>query len=116
MSLLDLDELYFDLERFKAERGWHNLNITRRSIGELLADSTWYWLEAPTHVLSLDHFGNVRRWQQIASALLRQYVERYYRYRKSEWELPHLEYRAIDANDPNLWVYPRRRPTATTTG
>lgn len=101
-SLLDVDELYFDLERFKAERGWYNLNITRRSIVELLADTTWYWLEAPTHVLSLDNFDNVRRWQQIASALLRQYVERYYRYRKSEWELPHMEYRAIDVDDPNL--------------
>lgn len=102
VSLLDIDELYFDLERFKVERGWHNLNITRRSIVELLAETDWYFLEAPPEVLSFDNFDNVRRWQQIASSLLRQYVERYYRYRKAEWELPHLEYRSVNVNDPNL--------------
>jgi hypothetical protein len=27
IAFLDLDRLYFELERFKAERGWHNLGI-----------------------------------------------------------------------------------------
>ena len=30
VAFLDLDRLYFELERFKAERGWYNLNLTRR--------------------------------------------------------------------------------------
>jgi len=102
VSLLNLDELFFDLELFKAQRGWHNLNITRQAIRDLLDETSWYQIEAPEHVFRFDTFDNVRRWQQIASALLRKYVERYYRYRKAEWELPHLEYREIDANDPNL--------------
>ena len=29
VAFLDLDRLYFELERFKAERGWYNLNLTR---------------------------------------------------------------------------------------
>jgi hypothetical protein len=33
---------------------------------------------------------------------LRKYVERYYTFRKREWELPHLEYRDIAADDPNF--------------
>ena len=32
VAFLDLDRLYFELERFKAERGWYNLNLTREDI------------------------------------------------------------------------------------
>jgi hypothetical protein len=41
MAFLDLDALYFELQRFKAERGWHNLNLSRDALSELLADTTW---------------------------------------------------------------------------
>ncbi|RMH21485.1 MAG: DEAD/DEAH box helicase, partial [Gammaproteobacteria bacterium] len=44
----------------------------------------------------------VHLWQEIASSLLRKYVERYYTFRKREWELPHLEYRNLDEDDPNF--------------
>jgi hypothetical protein len=35
-------------------------------------------------------------------ALLKKYTERYYTFRKREWELPHLEYRNLEADDPNF--------------
>ena len=102
VAFLDLDRLYFDLERFKAERNWHNLNLTRRGIADLLADTTWYRLLIPESELAFDSFEKVRVWQEVAQALLRKYVERYYSFRKREWELPHLEYREIAADDPNF--------------
>jgi hypothetical protein len=102
VAFLDLDRLYFDLERFKAERGWHNLNITRTGIADLLADTTWYRLLIPDSELAFDSFKKVRVWQEVAQALLRKYVERYYTFRKREWELPHLEYRDIGEDDPNF--------------
>jgi hypothetical protein len=102
VAFLDLDRLYFDLERFKAERGWHNLNLTRTGIATLLADTTWYRLLLPDSELAFDSFEKVRVWQDVALALLRKYTERYYTFRKREWELPHLEYRDISENDPNF--------------
>lgn len=102
VAFLDLDRLYFDLERFKAERGWHNLNLTRPGIAELLADTTWYRLLIPDSELAFDSFEKVRVWQEVALALLRKYVERYYSFRKREWELPHLEYREVGEDDPNF--------------
>ncbi len=56
VAFLNLDRLYFDLERFKAERGWHNLNLTRDAIAELLADTTWYRLLIPDSELAFDAF------------------------------------------------------------
>ena len=102
IAFLDIDRLYFDLERFKAERGWYNLNLPRAGIAALLADTTWYRLLIPASELAFDSFENVRVWQEIAQALLRKYVERYYTFRKREWELPHLEYRDVPEDDPNF--------------
>jgi len=102
VAFLDLDRLYFDLERFKAERGWHNLNLTTAGLRELLADTTWYRLLIPESELAFDSFEKIRIWQEVALALLKEYTKRYYAFRKSEWELPHLEYREIAEDDPNF--------------
>jgi hypothetical protein len=102
VAFLDLDRLYFELERFKAERGWYNLNLTRQGIGSLLADQSWYRLQIPADELSFDSFEKVRLWDEIAGSLLKKYTERYYTFRKREWELPHLEYRDLEGDDPNF--------------
>jgi hypothetical protein len=102
VAFLDLDRLYFELERFKAERGWYNLNLTRSGIAELLADQSWYRLQIPDEELAFDSFERVRLWEEIALSLLRKYTERYYTFRKREWELPHLEYRELEGDDPNF--------------
>lgn len=102
VAFLDVDALYFELGRFKAERGWYNLNLTRQGIGELLVDQSWYQLLIPAEELVFDSFERVRLWQHIALALLKKYTERYYTFRKREWELPHLEYRELEEDDPNF--------------
>lgn len=102
VALLDLDRLEFELERFKAERSWYNLNLTRLGIEELLADPSWYVLWIPKEELAFDTMSRVRAWEEIALALLQKYTERYYTYRKREWELPHLEYRDLESDDPNF--------------
>ncbi|MBT2999691.1 MAG: DEAD/DEAH box helicase family protein [Candidatus Thiodiazotropha sp. (ex Ctena orbiculata)] len=102
VAFLDIDTLFFELQRFKAERAWHNLNLSRDAITDLLTDQSWYRLLIPEAELAFDSFEKVRLWQEIATALLKKYCERYYSFRKKEWELPHLEYRDLDGADPNF--------------
>ena len=102
IAFLDIDALYFELERFKAERGWFNLNIPRNAIKELLADQSWYTLLIPEAELAFDSFKRVQTWQEIALALLKKYTEHFYTFRKRNWELPHLEVRYLEPDDPNL--------------
>ena len=101
-AFLDLDRICFDLERFKAERGWYNLNLTRQGVEALLGDQSWYRLQIPREELVGDSYEKVRLWEEIAVALLKKYTERYYTFRKREWELPHLEYRYLEDDDPNF--------------
>ena len=49
-----------------------------------------------------DTYEKVQMWEEIALALLKKYTERYYTFRKRMWELPHLEYSTMSADDPNL--------------
>lgn len=102
VAFLDLDRLYFELERFKAERGWYNLNLSADGIASLLADQSWYQLLIPAEELACDSFEKVRLWEEIALSLLKKFTERYYTFRKREWELPHLEYQELTENDPNF--------------
>ena len=102
VAFLDLDALYFELERYRAERGWFNLNIPRTVIGELLIDPSWYTLLIPKAELAFGSYDRVRTWQEIALALLKKYVEHFYTFQKQKWELPHLEVSYLQASDPNL--------------
>ena len=102
VAFLDLDRIYFELERFKAERGWYNLNLTRQAIEAMLGDQSWYRLQIPAEELDGDSYDKVRIWEEIAVALLKKFTERYYTFRKHEWELPHLEYRTLEGDDPNF--------------
>ncbi|QQS45061.1 MAG: DEAD/DEAH box helicase family protein [Acidobacteriota bacterium] len=102
IAFLDIDRLYFELERFKAERGWYNLNLTRTGILDLLNSQNWYRLMIPEEDLAFDSFEKTRIWQEIALALLKKYTERYYFFRKREWELPHLEYQDLADDDSNF--------------
>jgi len=102
IAFINLDRIFFELERYKAERSWHNLNLTRNHIIDLLTEHGWYQLLIPAEELAFDSFAKVSQWEEIAISLLKKYTERYYTFRKKEWELPHLEYREIESDDPNL--------------
>ncbi|WP_443749353.1 DEAD/DEAH box helicase family protein [Asticcacaulis solisilvae] len=102
IAFLDLNRLFFELQRFKAERGWYNLNVSADTIADLLLDQSWYQLLIPAEELACDAFDKVRLWQEIALSLLKKFVERYYIFRKREWELPHLELQELTENDPNF--------------
>lgn len=102
LAFLDMDALYFEVERFKAERAWYNLNLPRSAIEDLLGRTDWYQLKIPTGLLAFSSFGRVRLWQEIAATLLKKYCERYYTYSRQKWEAPYLEYRDLTANDPNF--------------
>jgi len=105
LAFMDMDALYYDLLQFKNERGWHNLYIPRGVVDQLLdpdSSADWYRLFIPRTVLDFKGFEQVRVWQDIALTLLKKYCDKYYRYRQSEFESPHLEYQELLPDDPNF--------------
>jgi hypothetical protein len=102
LAFLDFDAIYFELQQFKSERGWHNLNLPRNSLEALLGRKDWYTLFIPKEEMEFRSFQQVLRWQEIAVALLKKYLDRYYKFKKQEFEGKHLEYRELSEDDPNF--------------
>ena len=102
-AFMDFDEIFFELARLKQEKAWYNIQISKRVIKELLKDPSWYVLYIPEEYLKIRDFGRVRMWQEIAVALLKKYFERYYNYKKSEYEGPNLEYGHLTEDDGNFF-------------
>ncbi|MFZ4079761.1 MAG: DEAD/DEAH box helicase family protein [Pirellula sp.] len=102
LAFMDLDAIYFELQHFKNERSWYNLNLPRESIMKILRNSHWYRLYIPSEEMEFSRFDRVRRWEEIAVALLKKYIDRFYKHKKQEWEADHLEYHELRENDPNF--------------
>lgn len=122
---LDFDRLYFDLQRFKSERGWHNLTISRALlpvilVGRLSDDGRpchgrvdWYQLRIPQREMEFRGHTTIRNWQEIAFAVLARYATRYYSAARQAWEARHLDYRTVRPSDP---LYPRVAESRTEYG
>lgn len=102
LAFLDFDAIYFELQQFKNERAWHNLALPRSKLATLLARRDWYVLFIPNEEMEFRSFQQVLRWQEIATVLLKKYLDRYYKFRKQEFEGRHLEYRELSEDDPNF--------------
>jgi len=102
LSFLDYDKVFFQLEQFKRERSWHNLNISKNGIKQLLSDPSWYTLYLPQSRLSPSGFDGVLLIQEVASELLKRYCNHYYNYCKREYIEPRLELRELTSDDDNL--------------
>ena len=103
LAFMDLDAVYFDLQQFKNERAWFNLNISKTDVAALLRRNDWYRIQIPPDEMAFSRFDQVRRWQEIAVALLRKYCDRYYKYMKAQWEEQFLEYRELTEDDTNFF-------------
>ncbi len=103
VAFLDTEALYLGLQDLKNERGWHNMALPRESIPELLASGDWYTLLIPPEQLQFAGFGQcVRIWQQIASALLAGYCDRFYKFHQQAWEAENSEVVDLTWDDPNF--------------
>jgi superfamily II DNA or RNA helicase len=102
IEFLDMDSIFFDLQTFKNERAWFNLNISKAQLKSILLDSSWYEILIPEEQLQFDGFEKVNVWQNLASNLIQKYCDRYYKTCKDEWEAPHREYRDLDPTDPSF--------------
>lgn len=107
LALLDLDTVHQEVVRYKRERGWDNLVVGRDTVQSLLESPDWYDLEIPEYELGFTGPEPLRRvgmWQEIAVALLKKYVDRYYKTKREEWESTRRETYIIDGTDPNFFA------------
>lgn len=103
VAFIDLDAVYLELLRFKKQKRWRNFILSKAAVEALLHDDGWYTLYIPPERLEFRGFEQVREWEEIAVALLKKYCDRYYKYRRDQFETPHRIYRELAPDDPNFF-------------
>ena len=102
LAFFDWSEVDRQLQEFKNERAWFNLNLTPDACRALLQDPSWYVLYIPPQELEIGRFDRVFRWQEIAVSLLKKYCDVFFKAKKAAWEAPKLRYEILDENDENF--------------
>lgn len=102
IAFLDIKQLYFNLEQYKARENLYSLIILPQLITSLLQRHDWYVLYVPAHLMTMDSYANVRVWNQIALELLKRYCKKYFLYHADAFLRPRLEVRELTPSDANL--------------
>ena len=98
LAFLNWNTLWYEVERHKRDKAYYNILLTPDGLRALLEHPWWYELYIPPGYLDF-RFGGLPLWQEIAASLLKSYLERFYQYKKAEYEKPFLEYQVLLPND-----------------
>lgn len=102
LALLDINELFLELEKYKAEKLRYNLIITKDGIRSLLDHDDWYRLLIPKAELNINSFADYEKFKNIIVTLLKLYCDRFYNVSRSAWENDHMEYKIVDNDYENF--------------
>jgi hypothetical protein len=99
LAFLGWDSIWFELERHKRDNAYYNIIFTAEDLRRLLHESWWYELFIPPGYLDFRGLEQRPLWQEVASHLLKGYVDRFYQFHKRKFEEPYLEYQRLTSKD-----------------
>lgn len=102
LQFIDYQELYFEIQKFKNEKQYYNFSIPFDMVKKIISNNSWYKLLIPNEEFEFTNFDKVIKYQDIATRLMKKYLERFYNMKKDEWESNYREYVSIDEDDPNM--------------
>jgi hypothetical protein len=99
---IDWTKLYFEIQNFKANKGFPNLEIELTLLQDIVKNNSWYRVFIPKDKMEFSSFKNVSVWQELATILLKKYIEQYYLYFKNRFNAENIETRKLLPTDDNL--------------
>ncbi|WP_415712998.1 DEAD/DEAH box helicase family protein [Maridesulfovibrio sp.] len=103
LAFINWDEVYFELVRHKNERSWYNFDLSKDVLSDLLRTGGWFRLKIPAQDIAPTSFSNIKRCQEVVTALLKKYCDRFYNHKRDEFEKPHIGYKELTPDDPNFF-------------
>ncbi|MFW0967234.1 MAG: DEAD/DEAH box helicase family protein [Thermacetogeniaceae bacterium] len=102
IAFLDIDKLYAELLQYKNLKTYYNICIDKSLLLEILELKGWYTLFVPRQLMEIDSFDKINRINDICGMLLKKYLDRFFKYHKTQFEDQYLEYQDLKANDKNF--------------
>lgn len=102
MPFLDYEYIYNELEAYKYQKNYFNISIEKNKLSDILKAQGWYSLLIPRSRVRVDSMAKLTMMNELSTMLLKGYMDRFYKYKKAEWETGHLEYQILTENDSNF--------------
>lgn len=102
LAWIDWTNVYLDMQRFKSDKGFHNLEMNLEALKSIIGSNVWYKIFIPQDKMTFGSFKNVSVWQELAVVLLKKYIEQYYLYFKNKFSADHIETKTLLPTDDNL--------------
>jgi len=105
LTMVDWEKAYLDLLDYKERKGWSSL-VIRPEIPCAILKTVPYRLKTDEAVFHPRTFDEKARLQKAVTAILRKYLDAFYRRAHEQWDSRNLVYRPLDLDDPNLTFKP----------
>lgn len=102
IAFFDVEKIYRELLQYKNQKGYYNISIEKSLLPEILKTKGWYILFIPKALMEIDSFDKVARVNDICVMLLKNYLDRFFKYHKAKWEAPYLVYGDLKPKDKNF--------------
>ncbi|MFY8069524.1 MAG: hypothetical protein ACOVMG_05460, partial [Flavobacterium sp.] len=102
LALIDWTKIYFEIQNFKANKVFPNLEIDLSSLQAIIHSNAWYRILIPQNKMDFSTLKNLGVWQELTTVLLKKYIEQYYLYFKNRFNADHIETRNLLSTDENL--------------
>jgi hypothetical protein len=108
LDLVDWEQAYLQLLEYKEQKGLINLVIrpdAPKAILTTTEPARLYTLSAEDSVVNPGLFSETALLQEACKAILRKYVEKFYRIHEERWDSENMLFGVLDENDPNFQDY-----------
>ena len=103
LRLIDWDQVYLSLIKYKEQKGMDNLVVRPSSLKTIMeggADS--YQLVAEETLTNPSNYEEWTRLRDTVTGILRLYADKLYRRSRERWESNHMVYKELDETDANF--------------
>jgi hypothetical protein len=102
LPFLDYEHIFEELELYKNEKHYYNISIDKNKLQAILSVDGWYSLIIPKNHLKIDTVEKLYAASDYCVMVLKSYMDKFYKYKKQEWEAPYLEYQELSRDDSNF--------------
>ncbi len=102
LAFIDWDKVFFEIQKFKNERSWYNLSVTKENLISIIKNDEWYNISIPTVDLEAKSYDKIFIWEELVLALLKNYTEKFYLAIKNQHLAQYIEVSVLDESDKNF--------------
>lgn len=102
LPFLNYEYIFEELELYKNEKYYYNISLEKDKLQAILNVDGWYSLIIPKTHIEIDTIQKLYAVSDYCVMALKSYMDKFYKYKKEEWEAPYLEYQELSEADRNF--------------